>query len=176
MKYKILISIIVTILIYGCDKEKNGWTIDNLSLSKVNYTGTEIRLDGYYYQHNNNYTDIIFFYRNGAALFPGGVESSEKGMDDYISREFLNNFAYKEDQLSWGLFNIDGNVIKFENWFPTGWIGKKVYMSSGNILNDTTFVITTFKYSYGSDLESRNDIYHFRKFHPKPDSINNIIK
>jgi len=44
----------------------------------------------------------------------------------------------------------------------------------GIILNDTTFQIT--KYTSGSNVSERNEVYHFREFHPKPDSTNKYIK
>jgi hypothetical protein len=75
----------------------------------------------------------------------------------------------------WGVFNIKDNIIKFERWYP-GQGAKKAYVREGIILNDTTFHITKSYRSNGSELKDADEVYHFRKFSPKPDSTNVFVK
>ena len=41
-----------------------------------------------------------------------------------------------------GVFIINGQSIKFEKWYPSSGGGLPAYVREGDIINDTTFVIS----------------------------------
>ncbi|GIV26481.1 MAG: hypothetical protein KatS3mg027_0295 [Bacteroidia bacterium] len=151
---------------------------DELTLTRTNYTSNQLRIDGYYYQKlNNNFFSIYCFYRNGVLLATGGVFSSIQDMDKYLYDEFINRQEYKNYKSNWGGFLIQGNSMKFERWYPSD-PPLKAYVRAGTILNDTTFIITeVYRMKDGSktEVQTLNEIYHFKSFKPKPDSTNKFI-
>lgn len=173
MKYNILLSLIL-ICAMGC---KDMVQDDPLSLIKETFTGSQLRVDGYYYRKvNTNYFPECFFYENGSLLYLGGNFYDFSEIDDYIQRAFLNRNNYSNSKLSWGLYNIDGQDIKFERWYPDPPL--KAYVKSGEIINDTTFIITkSYRIVNGkkTDVSQANEIYHFKEFSPKPDSTNSVL-
>jgi hypothetical protein len=149
---------------------------DELSIQKKPYDGNELRLDGYYYDNYiDDYIQIYFFYRNGVILDGGNKRVSELNERE---EEFKNGTFYSNVssfKLMWGVFNIDGDSIEFEHWYPTE--GPfPAYIRSGKILNDTTFHITGCRRSDGSERSDKDEMYHFKHLVPKPDSTNNFIK
>lgn len=127
-----------------------------------------MRLDGYYY--TSNLTDRpsptvtrYFFFSNGKVLFGFNCE-----LDSLQEKEsdFDNNFF--ERQLSPGYnanitnFAIDGSTIQFERVYPMQDYPHAIF--SGNIQNDSTFVIRSCKDLRAGTAEKENSIYHFRPF------------
>lgn len=55
----------------------------------------------------------------------------------------------------------------------------EAYVRAGKILNDTTFHITeSYRMVDGvkTNIKQRDEMYYFREFDLKPDSLNNFIK
>ena len=151
---------------------------DELSLTRVPYTGNELRIDGYYfYEHSDPARiDIYFLYRNGIILYGGTPLSSEiKETENKIQTDRWHEII-KNDITSWGVFHVNGSTIKFERWYPSSGGGAPSAVREGKILNDSTFHITVSYRSNGSERNEKDEIYHFREFAPKPDSTNNFIK
>ena len=167
-------------MIINCTKDKI-YKDDELSFAKESYIGTELRIDGYYYQekHGKFYT-MYCFYRNGILLYLGGGFSSHQiiELENRIKNgSFYNGVKNLKDY--WGVFKIENNNIKFERWYPSSGGGLPTYVREGKILNDTTFVITeVYRMKKGKKIEAetRNEIYHFKEFHPKPDSTNAFVQ
>lgn len=96
-----------------------------------------------------------------------------------IEEKFANGQLYeklKANKYCWGLFNITGNSIQFERYYPSDNLSKKAYVRSGEILNDTTFRITKSIRSDGTEEKVKDEIFYFKQFSPKIDSTNNWIK
>lgn len=152
---------------------------NNFSLNKSVYTGNELRIDGYYYfmtENNLHYT--YFFYENGIIIHGGGNAPNTSPIE-FIETQFKSESylkALKDHKTAWGIFQINGNKIEFERWYPSSGGPLPSYIRSGEILNDTTFVITKVNRSDGSEEKTLNETYHFKQFSPKPDSTNNFIK
>jgi len=169
------ISLFLILFLTSC--EKWFWQHDKLHLEKRDYDGTELRIDGYYYDEYGSdvkYLGAIFFYQNGVILNGGAFE---KNRVEEVENYYKNNPLY-DSRWSWGLFNTDSCTIKFERWYPSEFINP-AYISEGEILNDTTFVITKqyrIKREVEKELRVLNDTFHFKQFSPKPDSTNNFIK
>ena len=158
-------------------------TYKDFILKRTPYTGNELRIDGYYYRiakesdGSNRIYDISCFYRNGILLNMGGGTLSLEKTDEYIRKSFIEDSPNpKHDWFRWGLFVINNQTIKFERYYAANDITRWTYIREGKILNDTTFRITVFYRSDGSERREVDEIYHFRQFSPKPDSTNNFIK
>jgi len=140
-----------------------------LSLQRIPYTGNDIRMDGYYYKFWSSFnsasidnTTAFFLFRNGIILAAGSFGSIN--LND-VDEKLLDRYKFLEKQkIGWGVYNVKGNKIVFEQWTTSVGGGLPVYKDSYNIENDTTLTDP-----YGG-------VYHFRQFSPKPDSTNNFIK
>jgi hypothetical protein len=178
MLYLFLIAIIG--LAVNCSNDKIG-NDDELSIQRTPYTGNQLRINGYYYQ---KYGDpekltVYFLYENGILLYAGsGYEMSK--MNEFENKFASNQFIEKRKDVKfcWGLFNIDSTNIMFERWYPSE-RPYKAYIRAGEILNDTTFVITqSYRMKSGkkTEIRDRSETYQFKQFDPKPDSTNKFIK
>ena len=152
---------------------------DELSIKRRDYTGNELRIDGYYYRigYKKEINSVIFFYKNGIILDIGGVENSHEEMKQHITKNYLKDDFVKRNKTSWGVFKIENNDINYEQWYA-GDRPHKAYIMFGVILNDTTFHI---KESWRSgkkedEIYKEDRIYHFKQFSPKPDSTNSFIE
>lgn len=152
---------------------------DFLTIPKTPYTGSQLRLDGYYYQKWDNglkFRRIIFLYNNGV-VFRVGESGDLKDMDNYAVKS-LHGMDYSAKKGFWGVFLVKDNKIAYERWVGTE-RGYMVYKEEGYIKNDTTFVMTEvsrMKQGVKTDTKKIEDVYHFQSFSPKPDSANNFIK
>jgi len=179
MKKLILFCFLLFLSYFSCQKLI---TYKEFVLAKTPYTGNELRIDGYYYRYyecskGSNCIDVRCFYRNGILLDMGGAALSLKETDEYIRSRFIEGSTHPNYEYSkWGLFIVDGQIIKFEQYYATDDITKWTYIREGKILNDTTFHITVSYRSNGSERRDIDEFYHFRQFSPKPDSTNNFIK
>lgn len=152
---------------------------DELTLDRIPYTGNQLRIDGYYYLLDTDSTLLAtyFFYKNGILLAGGGRPLPE-GLD-YIeenyfsSKEWIKKIPGKI--LKWGIFQIEGNKISFEKWYPSSISPTPAYIRYGEILNDTTFTITKSVRPKTGKKRTFFELYHFKEFSPKPDSTNDFI-
>lgn len=164
-------------LFYNCSRDKI-WKDDGLSISRMNYTGSQIKIDGYYYKQKDNFFyDAYIFFNNGVIIAAGGTKTSLAEMDEYLRREFVNSLSFKKFKVNWGVFQVAGNRIQFERWYPSD-PPLKAYIKEGEVMNDTTFVIREIYRNQGgqkTEVESLNETYYFRHFSPKPDSTNNFV-
>jgi hypothetical protein len=155
---------------------------DELYLSKQYYTGNKLRIDGYYYfNYTNNsteYVDVYFLFKNGIILSGGsGLQSELPEKEERFQNGTFDNKA-KSIKFLWGVHQIEGSKIAFERWYPSE-KPYRAYVSEGVVLNDTTFRITqSYRNKKGekTEIESENEVYHFKQFSPKPDSTNTFIK
>ena len=144
---------------------------DELSLSRVPYTGNELRIDGYYY-NNIGSLNVHFFYRNGIVRYGGGGYKDFEEFEKCVRNSNIPGNSITD----WGVFLINSSDIKFERWYSSSGGGAPAYIREGKILNDTSFHITVSYRSNGSERREIDELYHFREFSPKPDSTNNFIK
>ncbi len=172
----LLISLSLIISANSCEKIIKD---DNLSLARINYSGNELRISGYYYIITENedltYSPKYIFYNNGVALSAGLPANNLSKMDENMLNASNNN--YKNHKGVWGIFKIDKLNIWIERWHCAEFC--KAYTWEGSIINDTTFhIIKSYRMQNGekTEIKERDEIYHFRQFSPKPDSTNNFIK
>lgn len=171
---KLCLILLLAVSMFSCTK----WHEDEeLTLPKTPYTGNELRLDGYYYDiEDEKIWSTYFFYRNGILHYGIASDTLENDLDKYdtwFASDYYSEHLRK-DRRRWGLFEIYNDSIVFERWgILEG--GDPVLRFSGRILNDTTFIITKCENPHSGETCQKNDLYHFRQFSPKPDSTNMFI-
>jgi hypothetical protein len=151
---------------------------EKLRFTKQENTSGVLRLDGYYSEIDTVdkyvYKSIVFFYKDGTLLDLGTYNQFDFSEKLITDPEILRKT--KINPVCWGLYHLSKDSISFEQWYHSGGPPKVTYIKKGIVLNDTTFVITSAERSRGGEYYGENTVYHFRKFHPKPDSTNDFIK
>lgn len=168
------------ITLFACKKEakkEDGANDDKLTLQRTNYTGNELRIDGYYYGvWSGGFYDLRVLYSNGTVKnigAPSGV-TTISGIDNHVSAMTTTIMGGKT---GWGVFIINGSSIKLEEWRPDN--TKLVAITrEGSILNDTTFKFTqVYRLVSGvkTGVSALDETFYFRQYSPKPDSTNQYI-
>ena len=174
---KILLILNCLLLLTSCGKEFA--EDDNLSMIRTNYDGNELKTNGYYYTiFEGRLDNFSFFYKNGVYLDVGGSKNNFQDASNYITNFFLIERSHQNIKDGWGIFKIQGDNIGYERWKATE-LGRKAYTRTGKILNDTTFIVTTsFRAGDGfsKEIKKINETYYFKKFSPKPDSLNIYVR
>ncbi len=176
----VLLTLFLSIAMPSC--RKTGlFQDDELSLSRQDYTGNQLKVDGYYsfnYTNEEDYVSIYFFYKNGVILSGGsGLQRELPEKEEGFRNGTFDNKA-NSIKFLWGVYQIEGSNIKFERWYPSE-KPYRAYVNEGEILNDTTFRITqSYRTKNGkkTEVSEENETYHFKAFSPKPDSTNAFIK
>jgi hypothetical protein len=157
-------------LLAACRGER--WD-DDLTLPIQNYSDTQLNIDGYYYFESNGSNQVYFFYRDGVVLDGLVVSLNELTATelDFMNGEYYN-FA-KNNKTCWGRYIIDGNIIKREFWPPSNGNNLEAWTHEGIILNDTTFKMTkAWRSCKPKEVNEIEQVYHFKRSSPKPDSTN----
>ena len=111
-------------LLAGCACCSRILNPEPLSLPRVEYTETNLRIDGYYYfpynANNTEYVHVLFFYENGI-LLDGGGGFPKSDLPIYEQRYLTNDWiqAVRRHRTNWGVFHVTGNTIKYEKWYPS---------------------------------------------------------
>jgi hypothetical protein len=163
---------ILSILIFSCGFLDN--KSETLSLKRVENTSDRIRLDGYYFRNRDNDVEIYFLYSNGLIQHMGSFNANSHYANLLMNKEFLRKVGNL--RVSWGLYQVHADSITFERWYDGGGFEKIAYARRGVIVNDSTFRIGRIVRVGSREFEDVHELYHFKKFHPKPDSTNEFIK
>lgn len=155
---------------------KKGESNDEFSFGRKEYIGSELRTDGYYYFYypQGNYYNIYFLYTNGISLYGEAVNAAELNEYETAYKNGVFFQRAKNDLSYWGIFEVESNKFKMETKGNDG-NGIKVRITSGYILNDTSFQLTKSMRVNGENARTINELYQFKSFRPKPDSTNNYI-
>jgi hypothetical protein len=151
---------------------------EELSLKRTDYTGKELKTNGYYYRHFYSedsaiYTSISFLYRNGIILSCGSFSTANLNI---VENEMLKRYnMLRKQKVGWGVFLINNNQLLTEQWNATTGFGLPIVRNTGYIENDTTFFITESYYSDIKKTEKKKYVYNFKQFDNKPDSTNAYI-
>ena len=131
---------------------------------KTPYWGNELRINGYYYYDNDNYSDIVFFYRDGSVY-----QTSQSKLENENYRQKIDLSGIQE-KWGWGHFLIKGTDISYEYWDRSGCFAF-VGQFRGTIENDSTYTITRLRrQQHNNSFEKVSKTYRFRSFENKPDS------
>ena len=138
-------------------------------MDKSPYFDNDLRLDGYYHNNDEFYTDIIYLYRDGtlANFRINKQENAEKIDEALLDFQNDNQFKYR---INWGFFYIEIGNIKYEY---KGTSGCFYFISQfrGIIQNEETFTILNYKEkNTDKKFNEISKTYLFREFSHKPDS------
>ena len=154
---------------------------DKLILKKERYTDDRMRIDGYYYQENAiNCTSVYFFYNDGTFIDAGCFPCNSDEITIKVeNKDWSQWYQSKHSGIGYGVFQVSGSQILIENWRPSSRKSLPAYLYKGEIINDTTFVITQSQRSKpnvsDNDFRIRRDVFRFKQFNPKPDSTNRFV-
>jgi hypothetical protein len=173
MVTKLITTLLLSTFLCGCYQHK-------INLSNNIGFKNQLKLNGFYYTSINPKTKAVqkfFLYENGVVLNMKAFDSVDlldlekqiQGFNKYHTKQ-------KNNYLSWGVFELKSNKISLTKWYPSSGGPLLVYVKRGEILNDSTFVIKWYETTKGKKIKDLNDVYHFHKYSPKPDSTNNLIK
>ncbi len=177
MGNRILITGIILIVVLFTFSCKDWFEDENFSLTREEYYGDEIRIDGYYYNYYTQGSDlasITIFYRNGIVIDGIGGRSLIEFENSFSNGKFYQGVSKMKDV--WGIYQVENNRIMIETIVAMGGVNRIAYTDYGEILNDTTIYFYKHKESYKNIFENMNDTLHFKQFSPKPDSTNVFIK
>ncbi len=171
MRQMKIILLIITVMFFSNSCRKCIFPDEELTLSKEPYTGHQLRIDGYYYSEFGSVYRIYFLYYDGVIL------SADFLTESLVEQEQSSIYeSFKSTKkINWGVFNIDNDIIQVEKWYPSSGGGMPVSIHKGEILNDTTFIMTISIHSKTGKQRELNETYHFKAFSPKPDSTNSFI-
>lgn len=168
MKIIVICTLIVglTLIIGSCRRCKD----EELKLTKTQYTGSEIRIDGYYHStyDSSNKIVVMVFFSNGTMC---SKPTSDTTLAD-IESHFIDGSFYNSCKIRkwvWGLYRINNNSIEIEGW-KIQQCSYPAVRFNGVIENDST--ITTGNYAFRNLPDYT---YHFKEFAPKPDSTNEFL-
>jgi len=155
----------------GCNRN----TRDAFSFERQKYIGDELKTSGYYSYEEGGIYSYIFLFNNGVTL----SASASNGID---SQEELNThlMSYNFSQLSslpyyWGIFEVNQGRIYFEQWISADARSYPILKKEGIILSDSSFTITRKKIEHNNTDQEVEEIYQFKHFRSKPDSISLFI-
>lgn len=179
--YNILFLPLIAVFLFSSCEKSGLCEDDELSLTRVNFTGNQLRIDGYYYgNQTENSTpplvDIYYLYRNGVFYTSDAAELA-KAEAGTIYVDIENEFG-KKIKGAWGVFQINGTLIEIERWQSRMSGCETTIYERGNILNDTTFVLTRREARENGKavvVKDINDIFKFQPLPEKPDSSNSFI-
>lgn len=146
-------------------------------IKQTQYSGTELKIDGYYVKNCelDSFMISFIFYQNGVFLTPNSFLMSGcyyyKYFDDVIIT--FNNNDTKENLFHYGLFNVSNDSLFFEGFKATINQCYQSYFITAKILNDSTFVV--FKEERSKKPEEftiLSDTFHYVHVTEKPDSTN----
>jgi len=143
--------------------------------TRRDYIGDNIRIDGFYYHYFQEKITGVLLYRNGVFFEVSGDgkdRTKPEEVETLLTEEHIK--LVKSKKYHCGIFIVEGNRILFETWRITQGNHNAVFQS-GEILNDTTFLITKHNYS-DAGIKDVNYPYYFYPYSPKPDSTNIFIE
>jgi hypothetical protein len=134
-----------------------------------------LRLDGYYIDSPSSAQDRnarpLILYQNGIVLKPFAHDrDSLDAFHDYLRSVQLTRSMAKTRYV-WGHYWIQNDTLLIESWSLGGGFYSDVFIEKATILNDSTFRIETIESPDGSLKVRSGELYRFKKFSPKPDSI-----
>ena len=140
MKTSLFTIVLISVFFINCGKNilcKD----DNLSLPKISFAGNQLKIDGYFYGDiDPKFANIYYLYRNGV-FYTSEASDLSDAENGTIKVDVSNNLG-KQIKGQWGVFTINGNNIEIERWQSNINGCETTIYEKGNIINDTSFVIT----------------------------------
>ncbi len=156
---KFSLILLMALSIASCDK------YEPLHFPRTPYDGDELRTDGFWYNiHYSQYDwkpdcmNLYYMYRDGVYLFAATVNTTNPSeiTVDCITHQGHNNF---NNQILWGVFVVEGDTLKWSEWFWPSMGSGVACLYTFEIVNDTCIKRT-----------GEEDYFYFHPFDYKPDS------
>ena len=176
----LLSLLFIAAIVSVCSCQKLGICVDQkLQMERHDDTLGKLRMDGYYYSPADTddngiiLNEIIILYKNGVVLLPGNASQGDEELYLHSISGFTGIRASKS---CWGAYSRD-SVFSIARWKPSQ-CGAQAILRKGQILNDTTFMISEMqiKGRYGTGKLPREQYFRFRHYFPKPDSLNDFVE
>lgn len=170
MRLFILLFMLISI---GCRKQ------EKVSIERVDYTGIELRTDGYYYSLEETEIGLMVLFRNGVLFSYGKYGINQYSLsdleNDIIGSEIVNE-SIDNSEFGWGVFSIDNSDVFYEYYSTGAPISPvKTWAFEGVIIDDSTFQLQKFINNYTDEEIQIEEIYYFKQYSPKPDSTNSWV-
>ncbi len=167
---------LISLLFLGCGKSDN--CDDSFSIDRTNFTGNQMKTQGYFFgePYDDNEVRIYYFYRNGV-FFHDDSQPLDAAENNTIEVDIENNSSKAFKDL-WGVWNLTGNIIEIEHWYPSLRGCFKTIYEKGVLVNDSTFILTLRQIRDDGKVEfteTPNSTYFFRPLVEKPDSTNGFV-
>ena len=152
-----------------------------LSQSVAPFSGTSLRLDGFFYQRpddpaSNPAVEYFVLYEEGIMLY--AFREYFDQLDDEYQTLVETSPNYGVDcQSCWGAFWVDGQDFTLEQWQDDP-CSESVYRRTGRILNDSTILMKSWVIIDGattSDPVTISDTFSLRPAAVKPDTRNSVL-
>jgi hypothetical protein len=169
----LVISIGIAVTSASCQKRYD------LGISRIPYTGNELKINGFYYSPAEigeggdilkKEGMILLFFRNGIAMIQpvyimDGVDSLQTiaNLLQALPTEWMLRTSS-----GFGTFIISSGTLNMSFWLKE-W-DCICYQYEASILNDSTFMTTSFFTSKSSGKNWYKRVFHFKQYSPKPDS------
>ena len=115
----------------------SGCALPKLSTVRQDVQENPIRLQGFYY-NKPEYWDFVL-YKNG--IIRGDALSTQKSAQGIAN--YYSTFSGPADApYFWGVFTIKDKSIAIERWESREWAEYAIVKYSGEILNDTTLLLS----------------------------------
>jgi len=150
---------------------------DKISSGCKAMTSEKFSINGYYYEGKlaeGEIIDVFFFYENGVVMNFGALKIEDIQTYEMAFGDEKLALIRQQKKTFWGVYRVDDDSISFENLYPSSgpWIS---FTRIGNISDDSTFVVSKVEQTSDKSSEQVNEVYHFKKFSPKPDSVNVFV-
>lgn len=163
-------GVFLFLILLACNKSVCEDQPLSLELSPV--VNCPLKTNGYYYSDVDGKSfRFAVFYLNGMMI-------NTAFSDVVVAENFMkgkSELAIGKDE--WGLFAVSSSQIHIASRIPRP-CGLWAELRSGRILNDSTFVLDDQEIKSRNETKTAaiNQVYHFRQFDSKPDSMNHIFK
>lgn len=148
---------------------------DELTLDRQDNNTSELKIDGYYHypiETDTSKSYVFVFYKNGLIYNAFGAKNKKEIEENTLDLIIYNNG--RESKPGWGVYKIAGSDIEIQYW-PYSMGCSPIITERGEILNDSTIILSSIESSYDCVLNEQNKTLYFKKYSPKPDSTNNFI-
>ena len=166
-----ILTISLSMFMYCCSTL---YSDEKFSMQRMDYSGNELRTDGYYYYFTQNNTVVYFLYKNGIILCAHSYSSHNLAAIEIEMVKLYSDIRKQKD--GWGVFYVNDNKMKYEIWNASTGYSLPTIKRIGLIENDTTFRITETYFSDIKKTDYKELVYRFKQFDNKPDSTNVYIK
>jgi hypothetical protein len=174
--FRIYILLIILSVTFASCRKLGLCKDDELTITRQANNSSSMKLNGYYYgisDEDSAYAQVTIFYRNGL-IYRGPSYTIVEIMNNKVDLRALID-RQREIKSGWGIYKVNNGNIENQSWaFSQGC--KPVVVEKWEILNDSTFRITSWKNTNSDKVNAINLTYRFRSYSPKPDSTNNFIE